>query len=448
MLGRFQVLSLLLLRPLWCGCWCIWCCPRGLLGGLHLFSFFFLYPALQQWFTPFSPPGRLPVLLPHLFCCWFLPVYYSCLFALSSSRYLVNISCIFSTVFLRSWIIFIIITLNSFSGRLLSSTWFGCFSAVLSCPFLGHMAFCFLSWLTVCNGVFVSAAGLWFLLLLSALWWMRREASVSFLMGGTGSVKTWMALAGRTLLSKAFTGVSTDGRGCAPSLLVVRPEATPPCGPRLDVGPLTPSKGGIRGCCAGVLPSGAAWPARLRSRPSSSSRQFRFSLLRSLCSLPPVSGWDLRPSFPVEVLNRALLAFTARPPGSPRPVVGSPAREPYVRFRTFTTVGGFLWYYCSRSPTWWVILIFIRIAPLLPLAVASFLTRGICFWWIPVSFCRWLFNSQLRLWCSHRRRWAHILLLCHLELKECKFQMQTLNVIFTGTSLSFSVHGSVWPGVT
>ena len=33
------------------------------------FSFFFLYPALQQWFTPFSPPGRLPVLLPHLFCC-------------------------------------------------------------------------------------------------------------------------------------------------------------------------------------------------------------------------------------------------------------------------------------------------------------------------------------------------------------------------------------------
>ena len=29
--------------------------------------------------------------------------------------------------------------------------------------------------------------------------------------------------------------------------------------------------------------------------------------------------------------------------------------------------------------------------------------------------CRWLFNSQLRFWCSPRRRWTHVLLRHHLE---------------------------------
>ena len=41
-----------------------------------------------------------------------------CLF-FSSSRSLLNVSCIFSILFLRFWIIFTLITLNSFSGRLL-----------------------------------------------------------------------------------------------------------------------------------------------------------------------------------------------------------------------------------------------------------------------------------------------------------------------------------------
>ena len=44
-------------------------------------------------------------------------------------------SCIFTIVFPRSWIIFTIISLNSFSGRLPISILFSCFSRILSCPF-------------------------------------------------------------------------------------------------------------------------------------------------------------------------------------------------------------------------------------------------------------------------------------------------------------------------
>ena len=65
----------------------------------------------------------------------------------STSRSLVIISCIFSIfasiLFLRSWTIFTIIILNSFSGRLLISTSFHCFSRVLSCLFTWDTTFCF-----------------------------------------------------------------------------------------------------------------------------------------------------------------------------------------------------------------------------------------------------------------------------------------------------------------
>ena len=40
-------------------------------------------------------------------------------------------------------------------------------------------------------------------------------------------------------------------------------------------------------------------------------------------------------------------------------------------------------------------------------------TWGIFFWLDPTFCCRWLFSSEVQLWSSHRR-WAHILLLCHL----------------------------------
>ena len=55
---------------------------------------------------------------------------------------------------------------------------------------------------------------------------MRLEAYVSFLMGGTGSVKKLdLALVGRTLLSKALIQLSAEGWGCTPFFIVVWPEA-------------------------------------------------------------------------------------------------------------------------------------------------------------------------------------------------------------------------------
>ena len=91
--------------------------------------------------------GHLSLLLPQLSSYEFIPVYYSsaCLF-FSSYRSLVNTSCIFSTfasiLFQRSWIIFTIIILNSFSGRLPISISFSCFSEVLSCPFIWNKTLC------------------------------------------------------------------------------------------------------------------------------------------------------------------------------------------------------------------------------------------------------------------------------------------------------------------
>ena len=71
-------------------------------------------------------------------------VHYStvCLF-FSSYRSLVNIYRIFSIVFPGSWIIFTVIILNSFSGRLPISTSFSYFSGILSFPFICNMTFCF-----------------------------------------------------------------------------------------------------------------------------------------------------------------------------------------------------------------------------------------------------------------------------------------------------------------
>ena len=68
-----------------------------------------------------------------------------CLF-FSSSRSLLNISLIFlilaPILFLRSWIIFTIITLNSFSGRLPISTSLSCSSGVLLCQLIWNTFHC------------------------------------------------------------------------------------------------------------------------------------------------------------------------------------------------------------------------------------------------------------------------------------------------------------------
>ena len=101
-----------------------------------------VYSLLWQWCPSFCPPGHLSILQPQLFCYWFLCIFhfrycavffiFVCLFILYS---LVKISCIFSIfasiasiLFLRSWIIFTILILNSFSGRLPISTSFSSLS--------------------------------------------------------------------------------------------------------------------------------------------------------------------------------------------------------------------------------------------------------------------------------------------------------------------------------
>ena len=57
-------------------------------------------------------------------------------FLCSSSRFLLNVSCIFSILFPRFWIIFTIITLNSFSGTLPISCSFVWSCGVLPCCFI------------------------------------------------------------------------------------------------------------------------------------------------------------------------------------------------------------------------------------------------------------------------------------------------------------------------
>ena len=116
-------------------------------------------------------------------------LFISICFFLRYSGSLVNISCIFPVLFLRSWIICTIIILNSFSGRLPISTSSSCFPGVLSCSYIWEIILCFFMffsqinflWLLFCSGGFRTVVLLAFL---SALWWIM-------LMGGTGNGKNW-----------------------------------------------------------------------------------------------------------------------------------------------------------------------------------------------------------------------------------------------------------------
>ena len=156
------------------GCHCL--LHRGLLGCLHFFSFF-LYSVLWQWFPLFCPPGHLSILLPQLFCYWLLIVYCSFLFICSLvliGFWYTMLAWIF-TVFLRYWIIFTIITLNSFSEKLPIPTSFSCFSGALSCPFIYDITFWFFILINflLCRFCFSHCGMGFFLLLLSLLWWRR-----------------------------------------------------------------------------------------------------------------------------------------------------------------------------------------------------------------------------------------------------------------------------------
>ena len=67
---------------------------------------------------------------------------------------------------------------------------------------------------------------------------------------------------------------------------------------------------------------------------------------------------------------------------------------------------------------WWVCcLILNSIFPLQPSCWGFSLALGpgvSFFWWDLTLSCQLLFSSQLQFWSSHRRRWAHVLLLRHL----------------------------------
>ena len=120
---------------------------RSLRLSSFFLSFFFLYSVLQHWLPLFYPPCHLsilPVTLLIAIDCFKYVFISVCLF-FSSFRSLLNVSYIFSIVFLISWIIVTIIVLNSFSRRLPNSILFSCFSAILSCPFIWKVTFCFFS---------------------------------------------------------------------------------------------------------------------------------------------------------------------------------------------------------------------------------------------------------------------------------------------------------------
>ena len=71
----------------------------------------------------------------------------------SSSRSFLNVSYIFSILFPRFWIIFTIIPLNSFSGRLPISSSFACSGGFLPCSFICCVFLCLLILLNlVCLG--------------------------------------------------------------------------------------------------------------------------------------------------------------------------------------------------------------------------------------------------------------------------------------------------------
>ena len=142
------------------------------------FNSFFLFSSLLQLFPPFYLSPHLSYLLLQLFYCWFpsrvFLISVIALFIIDwiffiSSRSLLNISYIFSILvsrlficnsilFSRFWIIFTIIILNSFSGRLpISSSlvWFGghlssSFTADYFSAFSSCLDCCVLSGLSVC----------------------------------------------------------------------------------------------------------------------------------------------------------------------------------------------------------------------------------------------------------------------------------------------------------
>ena len=162
-----------------------------------------------------------------------------CLF-FHSSRSSLNISCIFSILFPRFWIIFTLITLNCFSGRLpVSSHLFGpvgFYLALSSAVCLSVFSFCltYCVWgllfagcrfaVPIVFGVFPQWVRLvqqvvqasWWRGLVPVFWRMRLDPV--FLVGRTASGGVFW---GSCDLIMILGSLSADGWGCVPILLVV-----------------------------------------------------------------------------------------------------------------------------------------------------------------------------------------------------------------------------------
>ena len=129
---------------------------------------------------------------------------------------MVNISCVFPILLLRSWTIFTITILNSLSGRLHISISCSCFPRALSCPFISDIILCLSFWITYCDVVSVLTAEevMFFFLLLSALWWIRLWGLCKLSNGTDWQLeKLGLALVGRALFSKTLIKLSADGWG-------------------------------------------------------------------------------------------------------------------------------------------------------------------------------------------------------------------------------------------
>ena len=152
----------------------------------------------------------------------------------SSSRSLLNVSCIFSILFTRFWVIFTIIILNSFSGRLpiyssfvrsgrfLPCSFICCFSVFsfcltycvwgllfTGCRFVVPVVFRVCSqWLRVVQWCVL--ASLW-RGLLPVFWWMR--LNLVFLVGRSMSHGVFGGVCGLIMI---LGSLSANGWGCVP----------------------------------------------------------------------------------------------------------------------------------------------------------------------------------------------------------------------------------------
>ena len=135
---------------------CLILSQRSLRLSSFLFFLFNLFYSLAILSIILSSISSIFILLSQLFCCWFLPGYFSfqllCTPLICSLVFfmpLLSISCIFPVhaiiPFLRLWIIFTIITLNFFLSRLHISSSFIWSCRLLFCSFFCNIFFCYLN---------------------------------------------------------------------------------------------------------------------------------------------------------------------------------------------------------------------------------------------------------------------------------------------------------------